>query len=95
MDAISLYNKPGMFGGDKEKAVERLQEAIRQFEDERSTAASGDSLAPHWGHADAYVWLGIAHMKADRPDAARTAFQNALNVRPNYAWVTEVLMPKL
>ena len=97
VEAISLYNKPAMFGGDKEKAVERLRDAIQQFETDSVTARSEapGPLAPRWGHAEAYAWLGIAHMQAGRSEAARRAFEAALDVRPNYAWVTKELLPKL
>lgn len=91
MEGISLYNTPSTWGGDKEEAVARLQEAIARFE---ATSPDGP-LQPDWGHADAYAWLGIAHAKADRRDDARTAFENALDVRPGYGWIERVLMPKL
>ena len=91
MRGISLYNTPSTWGGDKEEAVIRLQEAIARFE---ATSPDGP-LQPDWGHADAYAWLGIAHAKADRHDEARTAFENALDVRPGYGWIEHVLMPKL
>lgn len=90
-EAISLYNKPGMFGGDKEKAVARLNEAIARFE----AAPPADPLQPGWGHAEAYAWLGIAHARADRRAEARAAFEMALEVRPGYAWVQQVLMPEM
>lgn len=91
VDAISLYNTPSMFGGDKQKAVGRLQAAIDRFE----ATTPNDPLAPQWGHADAYAWLGTAHLDAGRPDAAKQALENALDVRPDYAWVKYVLMPKV
>ena len=95
-DGISLINKPSMWGGDKDLGMKRLQQAVRQFE-ERSTnvEAGSDWLDPSWGHAEAYAWIGIVHAKADRHDQARTAFQSALSVRPQYAWVENILMPKL
>jgi tetratricopeptide (TPR) repeat protein len=99
MDGISYYNKPSMFGGDDEKAVELLKEAVRQFEsasarnDESST--NSPSLEPSWGHADAHVWLGIIYAKDDRSSDARTHFERALEIRPNYAWVEQELLPNL
>ena len=88
---ISLYNTPSMWGGDTEEAITRLQEATTRFANTSPT----DPLQPNWGHADAYAWLGIAHANEDRPREARTAFENALDVRPGYGWVEHVLMPKL
>lgn len=95
-EGISLINKPSMWGGDKDLGLERLQQAVRQFDERHANAETGsDSLDPSWGHAEAYAWIGITHAKADRFDRARTAFENALSVRPKYAWVENVLMPKL
>ena len=95
-EGISLINKPGMWGGDKDLGLERLQQAVRQFDERHATIETGsESLDPSWGHAEAYAWIGITHAKADRFDRARTAFENALSVRPKYAWVENVLMPKL
>ena len=92
LNAVSLLNKPSRWGGDREGAITALNRAIQQFE---AAAPSDDALQPQWGHAEAYAWLGIAHMKADRPEQARDAFEQALAVRPGYAWVESVLMPQL
>jgi len=92
LQAISLLNKPSRWGGDREEAMAELQRAIRQFE---TASAPDDDLAPQWGHADAYAWLGIAHMKADQRTQARDAFERALTIRPGYAWVESALLPQL
>lgn len=98
-EGISLINRPSMWGGDKDLGLKRLQEAVRKFEQAtpappETTTSTSNSLEPTWGHAEAYAWIGITHAKADRYDEARAALQNALSVRPNYAWVEKVLMPK-
>lgn len=94
---ISLYNKPGMWGGDKDEAVEALRAAITAFETDTSDASRSNraaaDLRPSWGHAEAYAWMGIAHENNGRPAQARAAFEQALEVRPGYAWVESVLLP--
>jgi len=99
---ISLYNKPGMWGGDKDEAVEALRAAIAAFEANTSDASPSEpshsdhgpvDLQPTWGHAEAYAWIGIAHENDGRPAQARAAFERALEVRPGYAWVESVLLP--
>lgn len=82
---------PSMFGGDKERALEKFAKAARLAEQERTS----DPLAPSWGHAEAHAWIGIAHMNADRFDAARDAFQKSLDVNPEFAWVKQSLLPEL
>jgi tetratricopeptide (TPR) repeat protein len=95
LDAIGTYNKPSLFGGDKEAALEGFQRAARLFEQEEAAGAKADPLAPRWGHADAYAWMGLAHAQAGRPNAARAAYERALDVAPDFGWVRDVLMPRL
>jgi tetratricopeptide (TPR) repeat protein len=85
------YFTPSLFGGDKEQALRAFEKAARLAEQE----TSDDPLAPSWGHAEAYAWIGIAHMNAERYPKARSAFQHALDVNPDYGWVKAVLLPKL
>ena len=85
------YFTPSLFGGDKERALRAFEKAARLAERE----TRDDPLAPSWGHAEAYAWIGIAHMNAERYPEARAAFQNALDVNPDYGWVKAVLLPKL
>lgn len=85
------YFTPSMFGGDKEQALEKFKKAARLAEQE----SVSDPLKPNWGHAEAHAWIGIAHMNAERYDQARTAFEKALDVSPDYGWVKYVLLPKL
>ena len=85
------YFTPSMFGGDKEQALEKFKKAARLAEQE----SVSDPLKPNWGHVEAHAWIGIAHMNAERYDQARTAFEKALDVNPDYGWVKYVLLPKL
>lgn len=94
-EGISLINKPSMWGGDKDLGLKRLQQAVRQFDKQHAAAETATSFEPSWGHAEAYAWIGITHVKAGRHDQARSAFQSALSARPQYAWVENVLMPEL
>lgn len=91
LDAIGLYNKPGMFGGDKKKALDGFREAVRLFEKEDVA----EPLRPQWGHEEAYAWIGIAHMQAGRQAEAREAFEKALQINPDYGWVESALLPQL
>jgi tetratricopeptide (TPR) repeat protein len=99
LDAIGTFNKPSLFGGDKAAALDGFRRAADRFAAEAAAheadASDADPLAPRWGHADAYAWIGLAHLEADRPDAARRAFEQALEVAPGFAWVKEVLLPQV
>ena len=89
--AISDFNTPKQFGGDKDRAIAGFQEAARLFE-ERTPK---DELEPTWGHPDTYAWLGIAHVERDQKTEARAAFEKALEIDPEFSWVKHGLMPQL
>jgi tetratricopeptide (TPR) repeat protein len=87
---ISLINTPPAFGGDPAKGAQLLQQALDAF-GKSDAAAPG----PQWGRADALTWLGIAKQKAGDAAAARTAWEQALALEPDYAWVKFALLPAL
>ncbi|WP_103027720.1 tetratricopeptide repeat protein [Salinibacter altiplanensis] len=90
VDGTSDFYTPSMFGGDKEQALKKFKKAARLAEQE----STDDPLMPSWGHAEAYAWIGIAHMDAERYDQARSAFERALDLNPDYGWVKQILLPK-
>ena len=91
IDAISLYYKPSMFGGDKDRAREGFERAADLFAEEARTP----SVQPTWGHDEVHAWIGLGHIDLGDYEAAHVAFNEALAVNPNYGWVKYVLMPKL
>ena len=91
IDGTSDFFAPSMFGGDKERALRKFKKAARLAARE----SVEDPLRPDWGHAEAHAWIGLAHLKAERYEKARTAFETALDVNPKFGWVKYVLLPKL
>ncbi|WP_263788246.1 tetratricopeptide repeat protein [Salinibacter grassmerensis] len=91
IDGTSDFYAPSMFGGDEERALEKFRKAARLAEQ----APADDPLMPSWGHAEAHAWIGLAHLEAGRYDQARTAFETALDLNPDYGWVQSVLLPRL
>jgi tetratricopeptide (TPR) repeat protein len=90
LKGLSAIFTPGMFGGGLDKAELNLNKAIELYATDRPT-----SPEPSWGHADAYVWLGQVRERQKKPDEARAAYQRALEIEPDYAWVKRVLLPGL
>jgi len=88
--AISAWYKPAAFGGGKDKARAALTQALAAFERERVEAP-----LPSWGHAEAYAWLGQFEAASNNRDAARRAYQRALELAPEYTWVSRALLPAL
>jgi tetratricopeptide (TPR) repeat protein len=79
-DAQSLIFRPALFGGDKEKAMERLKLALERFADWESP----DPEAPVWGEAEAWLTIARLHRDQGRPDEARDAFAQALALAPSF-----------
>ena len=89
--AISDFNTPEMFGGSKEKGLQGFQRAAELFAQEEPT----DPIQPVWGHSEAYAWLGIAYQGQGELESARSAFEKALEVDPDFGWVKDWLLPEL
>ena len=89
--AISDFNTPKMFGGNKEKGLQGFQRAAELFAQEEPT----DPIQPVWGHREAYAWIGIAYQDRGELESARAAFEKALEVDPDFGWVKYVLLPEL
>lgn len=90
ISGMSAMFTPAMFGGGTDKAERDLRKAIERFDTEKPVAP-----APSWGRADAYIWLGQALQKNDKPEDARVAYQKALELQPANQWVRRVLLPSL
>jgi len=91
LQSISLYYTPAQFGGSKEKAMAGFERAAKLFE----TRQPADSLQPEWGRDEVYAWIGLAHLDRKEPKLARRAFDKALSINPDYAWVKNELLPKV
>jgi tetratricopeptide (TPR) repeat protein len=90
LQGIGNLNKPAEFGGGAEPALESLRKAIGFFARETRT----DSIAPDWGHDDAWVWAGRAEMKRKNYAAAESLYTGALAINPQNGWVRTALLPE-
>lgn len=90
LEGVSAFHTPSAFGGGHEAALEHFLAAIELFAEDEPTPP-----LPAWGHAEAYAWLGQTHVALGQAEAARTAFERALELEPAYMWVREVLLPAL
>ncbi|HYE59512.1 MAG TPA: tetratricopeptide repeat protein [Rhodothermales bacterium] len=94
LEAVALYSRPKLLGGDKARGLEGLQRAAVLFEQEIATGIR-EALLPSWGREDVQAWIGLAHLEAGRLSEADAAFQRALELAPSFGWVQRVLMPRL
>jgi tetratricopeptide (TPR) repeat protein len=91
IDAISTYNTPSLFGGGKDKGLEKMKKAAELFERWKES----DSLQPSWGKEEVHAWIGIAYLERKETILARKSFEKALEINPNYGWVKYGLLPKI
>ena len=72
---VGNYYLPAGFGGGPDIAIRDFQKAIEL--DPKSD--------------EAYLWLGLAHRKANRNAEARKAFSKSLELNPNRLWTKQQL----
>jgi len=81
---------PREYGGDPAEGAALIQQAVERF-----AAPGAPPSGPAWGRADALAWLGFARQQIGDLPGARAAWQQALAIEPDYAWVKHVLLPSL
>ena len=91
IDGMSDYYTPSMFGGDKQRAISKMEHALELFAKEEIR----DPFQPSWGYDEACAQLGIMRQEAGDIEGAREAFVKALDVNPNNGWVKSQLLPGL
>ncbi len=87
---IGAFNAPKAFGGGLERAEEYLKKSIELFASDTAQAPW-----PHWGKAEAHVWLGRTYAGQRRIEEARSEYMTALAIDPDNRWVRLTLLPKL
>ena len=90
-DGMSDYYTPAMFGGDRQRAISKMEQALALFAKEEIR----DFLQPSWGYDEACAHLGIMRQEAGDIEGARKAFVKALEINPNNGWVKSLLLPGL
>ncbi len=90
IDAIGELNKPALFGGGADPALETLEKAQALFAAETVT----DPAAPDWGRDDVWTWTGRAHAKKKQWKDAVAAYEKALAANPANGWVRTQLLPE-
>lgn len=96
MEAGLIFNNPPERGGDRAKGLAVWKRAITLFEQE-AAKPSADPLRPDWGLALSYAWLCDLHlaMRPRQVDEARAAARKALELRPDFWYVNDVITPRL
>jgi tetratricopeptide (TPR) repeat protein len=85
---ISTIYTPPEYGGGLSEAETQLSKAVALFNLDQAIPP-----APSWGRAEAYAWLGQVLQRENKPSEALAAYNRALALEPNYAWVKNGLLP--
>lgn len=78
---ILAYHAPPNHGGGLERAEAELRAAVEAFR-----ADTARRPHPTWGRAEAHFWLGRVWERQGRVEDARSAYQRALELEPEYGW---------
>jgi tetratricopeptide (TPR) repeat protein len=79
VDALGLYFRPKIAGGDKAKACNRFAESTALFQ------VASDSGVAIWGRAEAHFWRGRCLREAGDTMGANKEFAQALKIAPDFA----------
>ena len=83
--AGNLYYTPEQWGGDPALAIAYLEKSVAAY--------AGD--ATNYRYLEALARLGEVQASVGQTEAARATYQRALAARPDFAYVSQVLLPKL
>jgi hypothetical protein len=87
IDAVSDYQLPPSSGGNKERALVKLRQAMAAFEAERR----GTQRVPGWGAAEACVFLARDLLDHGDPVAARDVLEQALVSAPEFVQARQLM----
>ena len=96
MEAGLIFNTPPERGGDRTKGLALWKRAITLFEQETARPVA-DPLRPDWGLALSYAWVCDLHlaMRPRQAEEARASARKALELRPDFWYVKDVIAPRL
>jgi len=92
LQAMATFYTPEAYGGSRTRGLAAWERALANF----PGTAPADPLAPTWGLAEGWAWLGQMYMQMMRPpqpEKARAAYEKALATRPDFRWPKEVGLP--
>ena len=79
-EGISLYFRPSAFGGDKQRAKQRIAEALENFTRYQPAREDG----PVWGEAEAWLYLARIARDEGNDAVALESFGRSLSTAPYF-----------
>lgn len=87
MYAANQYFTPEMWGGDKETALKAFEKSTEFFQKNKQEKT--------WMNLDNLAWTGMIYQEKGQPDKAKETWEKALEIEPNFYWVSKSLLPSL
>ncbi|QSE96909.1 tetratricopeptide repeat protein [Fulvivirga lutea] len=84
----SKFFTPSMFGGDTKEAQKAYEKAVKLYEEQNLTKSN-------WRYLDALAWLGKVYEENGEQDLAKSTYEKALAVEPDFGWVKYALLPSI
>lgn len=81
-----LFYAPGMFGGNKEEAIQYFEKAIRMIEKNEDTENN-------WFYLNLLTLLAQHYEKLDKKPQAINTYEKILQIEPDFKWVRDELYP--
>lgn len=82
-----LFYAPGMFGGNKEEAIQYFEKAIRMIEKNEDTKNN-------WFYLNLLTLLAQHYEKLDKKQEAVSVYEKILQIEPDFKWVRDELYPQ-
>ncbi|MDG5799943.1 hypothetical protein QA597_06170 [Marinilabiliaceae bacterium ANBcel2] len=84
--ANSLYFRPALVGGDKEKSIEVYEKAFNFYHNNKPG---------HWMYYNVGAWLGQVYANQGYEQKAEAIYEYLLVTAPDFLWVKDELLPQL
>jgi len=87
LQANSLYYTPTAFGGDKVEASKKFEQSVALFEE--------GAVNDNWMYLYTLANLGQAYHAIDKDEQALAIYNQALELAPDFYYVSKVLKPRV
>jgi len=85
--ASNQYFTPEMWGGNKDLALKAFKKSTEYF--------GKNNQEKSWMNLDNLAWIGKIYQEEGQPEIAKLTWKKALEIEPNFYWVSKGLLPTL
>lgn len=85
--ASNQYFTPEMWGGNKDLALKAFEKSTENF--------GKNDQEKSWMNLDNLAWIGMIYQEEGQLDKAKSTWEKAVEIEPNFYWVSKSLLPTL